>query len=431
MVERLRAPLLAAVRALGPGTPPKSPVGAEEAYDAVSKAKDAVYGKFRAYAYRNITLTRDETLSRADRRRANQVLVTSFDTADSGPVLLATLAATKCDTCKAALNRVDEASRTAVVDELQRTLMRTHQEEIRAAAKAHVGGVYSRTLDRVNIPLKDRPNVYATAVHELIHALAHPAFSVAFADEKNIVEGFTDYFTKDVVGSTGSDYGDVTADVAAVRRVLQGPFASRGGAEADESLRQAYFRGKLDLIGWVASDDTERKAVAAEGGSGEWSAATAKAQAEVYRSEALAAQGARRNVLGMGLYFDTRTAGYPAISVRYARVVLREEPYARWQGLLEGQLFGAPLGNPKAFGASVGVAAEYQEPYFYAQGGGRFVGTAVPGGGANRLDASPFVGVGWRGWQPVRVGVEGFVLLPLAGGGVQGGGALTVGIEIK
>ena len=109
----------------------------------------------------------------------------------------------------------------------------------------------------------------------------------------------------------------------------------------------------------------------------------------------------------------------------------RTEPYARGQLLLEGQLLGAPIGDPKALGASVGIAAEYQEPYFYAAGGVRLVGTVVQGAAADRLDVSPFVGLGIRAWQPIRVGAEGFVLLPLVGGGKQFGGGLTLGVEFK
>jgi hypothetical protein len=83
-------------------------------------------------------------------------------------------------------------------------------------------------------------------------------------------------------------------------------------------------------------------------------------------------------------------------------------------------------------GASLGIGAEYQEPYFYAQGGVRFVGTAAPAGGTNRLDVSPFVGLGIRAWQILRVGVEGYAAVPvLEGQDRLYGGVVTVGVEIK
>jgi len=98
---------------------------------------------------------------------------------------------------------------------------------------------------------------------------------------------------------------------------------------------------------------------------------------------------------------------------------------------VEGQLLGAPFSDPKAFGASIGFAGEYQEPYFYAGGGLRFVGTAVGGGASDRLDLSPFAGAGIRAWHSVRVGAEGFVMLPLIGGQREYGGGLTVSVEFK
>jgi hypothetical protein len=45
---------------------------------------------------------------------------------------------------------------------------------------------------------------------------------------------------------------------------------------------------------------------------------------------------------------------------------------------------------------------------------------------------SPFVGLGIRGWQTLRVGVEGFMAVPvLEGQDKLFGGVATVGIEFK
>ena len=130
----------------------------------------------------------------------------------------------------------------------------------------------------------------------------------------------------------------------------------------------------------------------------------------------------------MGLYF-TEGSDDKTIAVRYARVIARTEPYARGQLMLEGQLLGSPVQNPRTLGASLGIAAEYQEPYFYAGGGVRFVGTAAPAGRTNRIDVSPFAGVGIRAWQTIRVGAEGFVLLPVTGQDIQIGAGITLGVE--
>ena len=102
------------------------------------------------------------------------------------------------------------------------------------------------------------------------------------------------------------------------------------------------------------------------------------------------------------------------------------------QLLLEGQVLGSPVLNPSRLGASLGIGVEYQEPYFYAQAGARFVGTTDLATGANRLDVSPFAGFGIRAWQTLRVGAEGFVAVPLLGGQDNPYGVVaTVGIEFK
>jgi hypothetical protein len=63
-------------------------------------------------------------------------------------------------------------------------------------ATARVPGVFNRQEEAASLRLKPREEFYQTAVHELMHALAHPAFRTAFGDEDNINEGFTEYFTQ-------------------------------------------------------------------------------------------------------------------------------------------------------------------------------------------------------------------------------------------
>ena len=152
--------------------------------------------------------------------------------------------------------------------------------------------------------------------------------------------------------------------------------------------------------------------------------------AGIYQAQAQAKQAASRNVLGVGLYFSKGSSD-KTIAVRYARVLARTEPYAKGQLLLEGQLLGSPVQKPDMLGASLGIAAEYQEPYFYAGGGVRFVGATGLASGTDRLDVSPFVGAGIRAWQTVRVGVEGYVMFPVTGQDRQIAGGVTLGIEFK
>jgi hypothetical protein len=397
----------------------------------VEDARKAVYEHFGEYVTRTITLTRDEKTTVAARRAANQVLVKFTDTGALGGALVRTIADTDCDTCAEALDSLADTSRAAVMDTVVASLEATHAAELRKAALAKVGGVHRTGRDDVDIPLGPYKKVHEAAVHELIHAVTHPVFMAAFQDEKKIVEGFTDYFTAEIVGETHSDYHKVSAAVAAVKSTMKGPFVSRGGAASEESLRRAYFGGELELIGWVPSGPQEEALVKAAGGAKPWSAATARTYAQRYKAEAIEAQDPHRNVLGVGLFFQPQHGPDPTIGVRYTRVLRRTEPYARGQFLAEGQLLGAPFSDPKTFAASIGLAAEYQEPYFYLTAGGRFVGTAAQGGAGNRLDFSPFAGGGIRAWQTIRVGAEGFAVVPLTGGGWGYGIGATVGLEFK
>jgi hypothetical protein len=399
----------------------------DAAFGEVAKARDTIYARYGQYITRTITLTRDPRISLAERRKANQVLVTFEDTGDQGPGLVRTTMSE--EVFKAALAGLAERSQGAVVDEVVATIQREHPDDLRRAARVKIGGDYVPGTDIANLPL--RPGVYETAIHELLHAVTHPAFRAAFSqgNERDIREGFTDYFTRELVDAH-SAYDKFAAKIGSIKSAIHGPFLLTGDASAEESLRQAFFRGRLDLIGWTATSPEELAAVTAAGGSAEWKPELAKVYADKYRAQALAAQDPHRNQLGIGLFFGAQRGGDPSIAVRCARVIARTEPYARGQFLLEGRVLGSPVTDPKALGASVGVAAEYQEPYFYATAGARFVGTAVSGG-PERFDASGFVGAGVRAWQPIRVGAEGFVLQPLLGGERAYGAGVTVGIEFK
>jgi hypothetical protein len=211
---------------------------------------------------------------------------------------------------------------------------------------------------------------------------------------------------------------------------MSGPYTpSLFGAAAEESMRLAYFRGRLELIGWRPSGPAEQEAVEAAGGSAQWDPEVARQREPAYRARIQAAQGASSNILGVGLFFSRQSGSDPTITVRYARLIASTEPYARGRLLAEGQLVGTPMGGAKALGGSLGVSAEYQEPWFYVSGGLRFVGTRLVTSGENRLDVSPFAGGGVRLWQVVRVGGEGVVLLPVTGQKLQYGGGVTIGIE--
>jgi hypothetical protein len=98
--------------------------------------------------------------------------------------------------------------------------------------------------------------------------------------------------------------------------------------------------------------------------------------------------------------------------VRYARVIARTE-LARGQHYLEGQVISEPSRNPSLYGGSIGIGGAYQESHFYAGGGVRFTGTSLSGTGTNRsTNERRDVEAGWRAFQVVRIGVEGFAVIP-------------------
>lgn len=432
LANRLRRPYFDTIASLDTG--PSASSGAlneAEAFDVVTEAREAIFKRFGSYASRRLTLTQAATTTTgASRRAADQLLVIFQATSSVVHALARTIATTHCKECLTELAGLDVESKQAVIDALIDAAQQERREQLQRVATARVPGSFSRAESRVSMRLKPRQEFYHTAVHELIHALAHPAFTAAFGDEDNINEGFTEYFTRQVA-SDSSSYQTQYEKVVSARDAMKGPFllATVGGEALEESMRMAYFRGRLDLIGWRPSGPEEEKSVKeADVSAKPWDAASARRYAAIYRTQAQAKQGASRNVLGMGLFFaqgpDDNT-----IAVRYARVIAQTEPYARGQLLLEGQLLGSPVQNPRALGASLGIAAEYQEPFFYAGGGVRFVGTAAPAGGAERLDASPFVGAGIRAWQTIRVGAEGFVLLPVTGQDIGYGAGITLGVE--
>lgn len=398
----------------------------EAGYAAAQQARAAVYARFGAYASRNITLTRDETKTKQQRAKTDEVLVITGVSDTWARALARTITRTHCEPCSKEIDELDADSGDDVVAIVVETALRERGDELRRAAPLRVGGSHTRDGDIVKINPR-MTGAFDTAVHELIHALAHPAFRVAFLDNDRVDEGFTDYFARQIASGT-AQYDSSVSTVKSVYDAMTGPFwlATVGGGNAEESLRLAYFQGRLDLIGWRGRTPDEAKRVVAAGGSAEWDPTEAKRHEDQYRADILAAQDPKRNVLGIGLLFGRD--GDRAISVRYARVLARTE-YARGQLVAEGQVFGSPGRDPRKLGGLLGIAAEYQEPHFYLTGGVRLIGSGALSGDGGGIDFSPFAGIGIRPWQRIRIGAEGFVLIPLGDGATRLGAGATVGIE--
>ena len=433
LAARLEGPFVDELNKLDRNSSGGGTLSKTEAFDYVKSAREAILKEFGSYTTQTITLTQDATLSDAARKAAGQVLVVLGDP-DAGRALARTILDTHCEDCATALEDVDETSKNAFTTFFIATVFPKYETQLKRVADKVVPGKHTED-SKITLRLKN-DDFYRTAVHELVHQLAHPAFSAAFMDQRNIIEGFTDYFAHQIYGDpVDKGYEKVVEKIKKVREVMRGPFQFVQDQAGEESLRQAYFRGKLDYIGWVASNDKERKAVAAahkEAGEpelpGEWNATAAGEHAKKYREQALERQAPSRNVIYAGLFLQKHSTD--TVAVRYARVIARTE-FARGQLYLEGQVISEPSRNPSLYGGSIGIGGEYQEPHFYAGGGVRFVGTNLPGTGTNRLDVSPFVSAGWRAFQIVRVGVEGFAVIPTDDKREKALGiGFTVGVEL-
>jgi hypothetical protein len=399
------------------------------AFEIATRARNKIFERYGEYIPHNITLTRDAATTPESRSSHNQILFKFLSQADTGFVLAfaRTIVTTHCVPCLKEIATLDQDSRTLVIGLLVQALRQKRGTQLQQVANYRVPGAYSDSQKSIKLRAEPNEAFFHTAVHELVHGMAHPAFRAAFGDEDNINEGFTEYFANEIVQSVNPSYKEPYEMVTNLRDLLTGPFHwPETAGSAEESLRQAYFGGRLDLIGWKPTSPDEQKAVDDAGGAAAWDPKLAQTHAAEYQARGEAAQAATRNVLGFGLFLDSGS-GQNTVSVRYARVLAQSKPYEKHRLLLEGQVMESQVQSLKTLGGSIGAAYEYQSPYLYATGGARLVGTA--GSDGSRIDVSPFVGAGVRAWRTVRVGVEGAVLIPLTSQSTKLEAGVTVGVE--
>ena len=287
---------------------------------------------------------------------------------------------------------------------------------------------------------RGRWQAFGTIIHEMLHAIAHEKFNEAISgvERQGIgVEGFAEYFARIV-------YNDVRARAAtddALRTSIEGvnePFnidlaPDRSGGTYDkyveaveqikteiagneESLRVAYFMGKVEYIGL-----------------GGWNAADAE------RHEALRHPA---NTLGFGAVLTGDTRGL--LTVNYARFVYgRGKPFQIGLGpqiyyLTPGEHKEADVTVPEGGRLGVGGRAmlQYSWPNFYIRGSlgaGASVTFDKPFEHSVRLDLIPGAEAGVRiGWARVGAGTQ--VLIPVYGGPIgekttKAGGFLGVSAE--
>ena len=287
---------------------------------------------------------------------------------------------------------------------------------------------------------RGRWQAFGTIIHEMLHAIAHEKFNEAISgvEKQGIgVEGFAEYFARTV-------YNDVRQRAAtddALRTSIEGvnePFnidlaPDRTGGTYDkyvtaveqiktevagneESLRVAYFMGKVEYIGL-----------------GGWNAADAE------RHEALRHPA---NTLGFGAVLTGDTRGL--FTVNYARFVYgRGKPFQIGLGpqiyyLTPGEHKEADvtIPEPGRLGVSVRGMLQYSWPNFYIRGSFGAGASATfdkPFVDSVRLDLIPGAEAGVRiGWARIGAGTQ--VLIPVWGGpvgekAVKAGGFLGVSAE--
>ncbi|HEX4454829.1 MAG TPA: DUF4157 domain-containing protein [Kofleriaceae bacterium] len=400
---------------------------ANAAMVATRKASSAVFAMFGPYVSTTPpSLTTDTKATPKQLADANQVRVGYGWDLDEPQTFARNVAQTQCKETSVELLRLTDSSREAVLDHLVALLMRDDalwQKMVRAA-KNSVGGKEVAGSHAILLTPYSR-EAYPDAVHELLHELTHPAFDAVF--ERGVKEGFTEYFTEEVAGARKSGYDDQVQNVKNIRDAMQGPLAGWQGDSPEESLRRAYFQGRLDLLGWRPTEDEKAQPDAAAAPA--WDATTAARELQSRNQRARAAQSAHDTLLGVGLYYSSSSS--PLAALRYARVIARSAPVAEAQLYLEGQLLGTVTGDPHRLGASAGIGVEQQEPGHYLGAGVRVQATGATGGAFDfRADLAAFAKVGIREWHYVRIGAEAVVLVPVDGRSDFGvGAAVTVELE--
>jgi hypothetical protein len=287
---------------------------------------------------------------------------------------------------------------------------------------------------------RGRWDAFGTIIHEMLHAIAHEKFRAAIkgVEKQGIgVEGFAEYFTRIVYNDvraraekddalrtsiegvnepfdidlapdrTGATYGKYVTAVEQIKTEIAGN---------EESLRVAYFMGKVEYIGL-----------------GGWNAQDAE------RHEALRHPA---NTFGFGAVLMDGPRGL--LSVNYARFVVgRGKPFQFGLGpqiyyLTPGEHKEGDVTVPESGRLGVGGRAmlQYSWPNFYIRGSFGAGASATfdkPFEQSVRLDLIPGAELGVRiGWARIGMGTQ--ILIPVVGGPVgektvKAGGLLGVSAD--
>jgi hypothetical protein len=246
------------------------------------------------------------------------------------------------------------------------------------------------------------------AVHEALHAVAHPDFRRAadnLQDSDLATEGFAEFFTREIYSAleeAAARDADLKVAIEGFPGTFRNPPARTAYAKAVEkigelvtalggnveNLRAAYFAGRLEYLGMGGWNETE----------------AARRRFPAHTLD-----------LGIAGLFGPTTEG--AFRARYARVA-----YGRG-GRLQIHLGGtiSYLGDGQRLGLGAAGFLQYSWPDVYVRAGldvGASAAPTRPVGGSLRLDVIPGVEAGVR-LGVLRVGAASYLVIPVAGGPID------------
>ncbi len=405
-------------------TPVKTLPDAKSAMAAAQKALPAIWAKFGKYLPATPPKLIEQTGANTPLPAADELGLLYRWKPDEAKTFFRNMLQTQVVPCKFELAGMKPDSHKAVLDEVEKLLLADPAlwSKVENAARNAVGGRESPGARAIELtPFGNDP--YGNAIHEMLHQLTHPAFTAVFPGA--ISEDFTEYFTREVDPASQGTY-----DVQTVQNIVDamaGPLPDAHLDSAEESIRCAYFQGKLDLIGWHRTD-AEKTQADIPSDTPEWDPAKADTELEARNKRAFAAQDPHRNLIGVGLFY--LTSGELLAGPRYARVFYRDEPVAHTQLYLEGQVVSTVKGEPHV-GGSLGLGVDFQNRTTYSGVAVRGLATnALHGAFDPRVELELVGKLGFRAWHTIRVGAEGIVFVPVRGGGDPGiGAAVTVEFE--
>ena len=274
--------------------------------------------------------------------------------------------------------------------------------------------------------IRGRWEALGTIIHEMLHAVAHEQFSDAVSNVENTnigVEGFAEYFARIVHNDIRARAANDAALRASVEGVTTQTFDSGRAPERTGGTYQPYVDSVVQIRDYIAGNEESLRVAYFMGrveyiGLGGWNAA------EADRRDRLRYPA---NSLGAAALLTLDSRGL--FTVDYTRIVVgRGRPFQFGLGaeiyyLTPGERRdegGATVPESGRLGVGGRAMLQYQWPNFYIRGAvgvGASTGFDRPFEQSVRLDVIPGVEAGFRiGWARIGAGTQ--ILFPITGGPV-------------